>query len=245
MRHLPARIDGNSMGPLLRPGQVVALRPDPSPADLKPGAVVACRESGGRVVLHRSRGRTRHGLLLSRGDNCVRSDPPWRPEQAKAVLAAARSMDDPRAWLAPRPWAGRLIGLLLERPFPGDVLRRRPRLLALLAWKRAPAPDFGFDPFAMENPIMAQSPDDDGRWLVQRMGDEWGVYDRRTEDYHVLNEEALTIWTEARGGAEPEAIAERLMEAFSGAERSRVESDVRETMRLLRELELLPAESAA
>lgn len=62
--------------------------------------------------------------------------------------------------------------------------------------------------------------------LLQEVGEEGLLYDREAAQVHVLNRTALLIWKLCDGGHGPEAITIKLVEAFTGAEASRVRGDV-------------------
>lgn len=235
-------IRGRSMEPILWDGQEALLRLSPAPQELRPGRAVAFREASGRLVLHRLQGQTRTGLLIARGDNAGCPDPPWTPSQVEGILEAARSPKTGQ-WMAPRPMAERLLALAASRNRIARACRPLLRLLQGLAWKSAPAALEEAPASALSLELLAlwaQGSAASERWIVKQMGDEWGVFDQETEDYHVLNEEALTIWTEARGGASEEAIVERLLSQYPDAGRERVTEDVAQTVEQLRKVGLLP-----
>jgi len=105
-RLLRLRIGGASMRPLIRPGDVVVLRPltdaESDPArDLQPGGVVTFRQAG-RVVTHRLVGRQEEGWIC-KGDNLRRPDEPVCPEAILGIVSGLERPGQP-----PRRSAGSL-----------------------------------------------------------------------------------------------------------------------------------------
>jgi hypothetical protein len=182
-------------------------------------------------------------LLIARGDNAGCPDPPWTPSQVEGILEAARSpqnrpVDGPSPDGRASAGSGRVAQS--DRPrlpsapsaAPGSRLEERSRGVG-------GGSRFGFVAGiagALGPRLRRQaSAGSSSRWATSG-----GVFDQETEDYHVLNEEALTIWTEARGGASEEAIVERLLSQYPDAGRERVTEDVAQTVEQLRKVGLLP-----
>lgn len=82
---LRLKVKGGSMFPTLLPGDSILVKPARL-EELRPGDVILLRTNNG-LLLHRFRGLSADGKLLTQGDAIPTSDPPWPPEalMGKAV----------------------------------------------------------------------------------------------------------------------------------------------------------------
>ncbi len=86
---LQLSVRGRSMWPTLRPGDQVTVEPV-ALNELHPGDWVLLKGQSG-LFLHRLLGRTREGLLLTKGDGHRAPDPPWPPEALRGrVITLSR-----------------------------------------------------------------------------------------------------------------------------------------------------------
>jgi PqqD family protein of HPr-rel-A system len=74
--------------------------------------------------------------------------------------------------------------------------------------------------------------------LYRKMDDEGVLYDPKTTIVHVLNATSELIWKYCDGKHDARQIVEEILKKYK-VERKKAESDVDETLRQFRELELL------
>jgi len=220
------RVCGTSMAPGLRPGQRVFVRLHPSRDSLKAGDILAMRAPEGLLVIHRL--VSSEGGLRTCGDNKPAPDPPWDEAALWGILVGAQAPAG--GWLEPRKGPARLFARLCTLP-PRRLTRRLQHLLAFLLWR--PRRDFP------EVPTDVQANKDD-RWEVQRLGDEWAVYDRQQGSMHILNATAGHIWNRTREGLDTGRIVADLQAQYPQASRTQLEDDVLRTVSELRTKNLIP-----
>jgi hypothetical protein len=95
-------VRGRSMWPTLRPGDQVTVEPA-ALDELRPGDWVLLKGSSG-LFLHRLLGRTREGLLLTKGDGHRAPDPPWPPDalRGRAITFSRQGRTIPISPFSPR-----------------------------------------------------------------------------------------------------------------------------------------------
>lgn len=97
----PVLIDGSSMSPAIRRGDIAMIEPLADGRNLRPGTVVAFRAGDGGMVTHRIVAKDGQGSYETRGDNNQSADlepvPPERVVGAGRLIVPALGL--PLVWL--------------------------------------------------------------------------------------------------------------------------------------------------
>ncbi|HTX66343.1 MAG TPA: S24/S26 family peptidase [Opitutaceae bacterium] len=116
-------VGGHSMTPLVRPGDIVTVRP--RPGDRPPVGAVLLLDAGGRLLLHRHVGWA-GGRIVPRGDNTAAADAAVALEHVLGVVTRVeRRGRRVRAGLGPE---GKLIAWMSRRGLLRSAARLRERL---------------------------------------------------------------------------------------------------------------------
>lgn len=226
---LICRVNDTSMKPLLVPGQrlLVSLAPFDSP--LQAGDLLVTRDHDGRLVVHRMIGR-RGENVITKGDNRLAADPPWSQSEVWGRVVAAEGHSG--AWNSPRGWTSRVLAAF-NCHCPRKATRMVQFLLNRWAWVVNDAALSG------QREVDALPVNQDSRWEIQKLGEEWAVYDTQSQAVHILNRSAQIIWQKCRDGLDKQQILDEMKHTYPEISSERLSIDLEETLCVLEKAQLI------
>ena len=217
MSHIPMRVSGASMWPLLHNGQRVLVDPDPD-RRLRLGDVLAVRTSRGSFLLHRLIELRGDGLLVTRGDSCLRAEGPFNRERVVGPMIASEDIKAPEAWRRPCKGIARILAIVSSLSHR-RLARLTQRLLAPFAWT---TPTHLGANHVVAPLIDALASDIE----YHELGDELIVHDRQSGDIHALNNMARVVFLWSRDGLDGAAIVERVVAAYPDEDEEALKKDI-------------------